>query len=114
MSDLLNKIIGDLEAKKEWREIQARAKALPDEYRMVYDEIKNYVWHGGTGVTDPSNLFKRLVDLFEAGAASGKSVLEVTGNDVAAFVRELLRGEKTLTEDMHEKLNSTIAKKLGK
>lgn len=114
MSDILNKIIGDLEAKKEWKEVQARAKALPEEYRTVYDEIKHYIWNGGAGVVDPSNLFKRLVGLFEEGAASGKHVLEITGDDVAAFVHELLRGEKTLIEDAHEKLNRTIAKKLEK
>lgn len=114
MSDLLNKIIGDLEAKKEWKETEARAKALPEEYRTVYDEVKKYIWHGGAGVVDPSNLFRRLVELFEAGVKDGKHVLEITGDDVAAFVKEQLRGEKTLTEDLHEKLNNAIAKKLGK
>lgn len=114
MSDFLNKILGDLEAKKEWRETESRAKALPGEYRVVYDEIKNYIWHGGAGVVDPSNIFRPLVELFEKSAADGKRVLDVTGDDVAAFVGELLRGEKTLTEDLHEKLNRTIAKKLGK
>lgn len=114
MTDFLSKIIGDLESKKEWKAVEARAKALPEEYRVVYDEIKHYVWQGGTGVIDPSNLFKRLVDLFEEGAKDGKHVLDITGDDVAAFVKELLRGEKTLTEDLQEKLNRTIAKKLGK
>lgn len=114
MSDFLNKILGDLEAKKEWKAVEDRAQALPDEYRMAYDEIKKYVWHGGTGVIDPSNLFKRLVDLFEEGVANSKSVLEVTGDDVAGFVHELLRDEKTITQDLHEKLNNTIANKLGK
>jgi len=114
MNNFLNKIMGDLEAKKEWKAVEARANALPEEYRVVYNEIKNYIWHGGAGVVDPSNLFGRLVDLFEEGAANGKQVLDVTGDDVAAFVKELLRGEKTLTEDLHEKLNRDIAKKLGK
>lgn len=114
MTDFLNKILGDLEAKKEWKATEARAKALPKEYHVVYEEIKHYVWQGGTGVVDPTNLFKRLVDLFEEGSKDGKQVLEVTGDDVAAFVKELLRGEKTLTEDLHEKLNREIAKKLGK
>ena len=114
MTDFINKLIGDLEAKKDWKEVQARTKTLPEEYRMVNEEIKNYVWQGGAGVIDPSNLFKRLVELFEAGARDGKQVLEVTGEDVAAFVKELLRGEKTLTENLQENLNKTIAKKLGK
>lgn len=114
MSNFLNKILGDLEEKKEWKAVQARAKALPQEYRVVYDEIKNHIWQGGAGVTDPSNLFGRVVDLFEEGAASGKHVLEVTGDDVAGFVRGLLQGEKTYLDELNEKLNRDIAKKFGK
>ncbi|HSX00342.1 MAG TPA: DUF1048 domain-containing protein [Patescibacteria group bacterium] len=114
MNDFLNKIIGDLEGKKEWKALEARAKSLPEEYRTVYDEIKHYVWQGGTGIMDPSNMFKQLVDLFEAGAASGKHVMDITGNDVAAFVDGLVRDEKTYTDGLREKLNSTVAKKLQK
>ena len=114
MSDFINKIIGDLEGKKEWKALEARAKALPEEYRAVYDEIKNYVWRGGAGVMDPSNLFKGLVELFEDGAAKGKHVSEVTGDDVAKFVDELIRNERTYADDLREKLNNAIAKKLGK
>jgi DNA-binding ferritin-like protein (Dps family) len=114
MSDFLNKILGDLEQKKEWKEVQARAKALPEEYRTVFDEIKNYIWQGGAMVSNPTNLFKHLVDMFEEGAAAGKHVLDVTGDDVAAFVRELVRGEKTYVDTLHEKLNHTIAEKIKK
>ncbi len=114
MSDFLNKILGDLESKKEWKAVQARAKVLPEEYRTVYDEIKQNVWQGGTGLMDPRGLFKRLVDLFEDGVANGKHVLEVSGDDVAAFVRELVRGEKTYEDELREKLNRAIAKKIGK
>ena len=32
-----------------------------------------------------------LPDLFEKGISEGKEVLEVTGEDVAAFVEELLK-----------------------
>lgn len=112
MNDLLNKIIGDIEGKKEWKAVEARAKALPEEYRAVYDEVKTYVWHGGTGLMDPSNLFKRLVELFEDGAKNGKHVLEITGDDVATFVDGLVRDEETYTDSLREKLNSAIAKNL--
>lgn len=114
MTDFLNKILGDFEAKKEWKEVQARAKALPEEYRTVYEEVKNFVWQGGVGAMDPSNAFKRMVDLFEEGAKDGKHVLDVTGDDVAAFVKSLTNGEKTYEDELREKLNKDIAKKLGK
>ena len=114
MSDLLSKIIGDLEGKKEWKALQARAAALPEDYRFVYDEIKSYIWNGGTELMDPTNVFKRVVDLFEEGAASGKHVLDVTGGDVAGFVEDLARGGRTYLDDQREKLNQAVAKKLGK
>lgn len=114
MNDFINKIIGDLEGKKEWKALETRAKALPEDYQTVYDEVKNYVWHGGTGVMDPSNMFKRMVELFETNAADGKHVLEVTGDDVAAFVDELVRDERTYTDSLREKLNKAVGQKLGK
>lgn len=40
-----------------------------------------------------------LIDLFEEGAADGKSVLEITGEDVAAFVDELLKNTRTYPQD---------------
>lgn len=112
MNDFIKKIIGDLEGKKEWKALEARANKLPEDYKAVYDEIKHFVWQGGTGALDPSNLFKRIVTLFEEGAASGKHVLDITGKDVAAFVSELTRGEKTYVDELKAKLNDTIAKKL--
>ncbi len=114
MSDFLDKILGDLEGKKEWKATEARAKQLPEEYRAVYDEVKHYVWHGGTGSIDPSGLFKQLVELFEDGASAGKHVTEITGSDVAAFVDGLIHDKRTYIDDLREKLNSSVAKKLGK
>lgn len=114
MNDFISKIVGDIEGKKEWKALQVRAKALPEDYRTVYDEIKNYVWHGGTGLMDPSKLFKRLVELFEEGAAAGKNVRDVTGDDIAAFVDSLVRDEKTYTDSLRDSLNHAVTKKLEK
>jgi len=46
MTNLLTKILGD---KKEWNAIQARANALPRGYRIVYGEMKSYMWKTTTG-----------------------------------------------------------------
>ena len=109
MNDFLTKIIGD---KKEWRAIEKRAKALPHDYRIAYEEIKHYLWTR-SGITT-IDAFRVLIDLFEESAANGRQVLEITGNDVAAFCDELVKGEKTYFENLRKKLNSNIAKKLGK
>lgn len=112
MSGFLEKIIGDFEEKKEWREIKARAKALPSDYRTAYEEIQKYLWKtSGLGSIKP---FGSLLDLFEEGAAEGRSVLEITGNDVAAFADELVRGEDSYFEKSRQELNNGILKKLDK
>ena len=54
-----------------------------------------------------------LIDLFEEGASNGKSILEVTGEDVAAFVDELLKNTRTYTDDWRTKLNNEIKNKIG-
>jgi DNA-binding ferritin-like protein (Dps family) len=110
MNSFLKKIIGD---KKEWWSMEARAKALPSDYRIVYDAIKGYMFmlSSGDGM-DTITILKDLLELFETGAADGKRALEVTGEDVAAFCDELLRNAKTLTENWRETMNRDVMKKL--
>ena len=57
-----------------------------------------------------------LIGLFEEGAASGRRVLDITGEDVAVFCDELLRnsGVKLWTERWPQDLNRDITKKFGK
>ncbi len=109
--NFLKKVIGP---KKEWNALEARAKALPGDYQVVYNEIKSYMWNlwrfsAGNDLGDLATL-EDLLGLFEEGAANGKSVLEVTGEDVAAFCDELFHA----TESFRSKLNRDIMKKLGK
>ncbi len=111
MNSFLKRILGD---KKEWKSMEARAKALPRDYQIVYLEIQQYMWKltGGDGM-DIVEILKDLLGLFETGAADGKRALEVTGEDVAGFCDELLRNAKTLTENWREALNRDVMKKLG-
>ena len=111
MSKFLDMVVGSIEDKKEWKSIEAHAKALPHDYRVVYEEIKHYLWNS-SGITT-IDAFRVLIDLFEESAASGRQVLEVTGKDVAAFCDELVKGEKTYFEDLRKKLNNNIEKKIG-
>lgn len=101
--------------KREFKHMQARAKALPEDYAYVYHKIQYHMWgHSGGDGMDMIPIFADLLDLFETGAAEGKPVLEVTGEDVAAFCDELLRNAKTWTGNRNEALNSDIRRKLGK
>ena len=111
MDNFLTRILGD---KKEWKRMEARADALPGDYRIVYGQIKKYLWRftAGDGM-DIVAILKDLLDLFETGAADGKHALDVTGQDVAGFCDELLRGAKTYTEKWHDELNRNVLDKLG-
>ena len=101
--------------KRKFKHMQARAKALPEDYAYVFQKIQYYMWgHSGGSGMEMLPIFADLLDLFETGAAEGKRVLDITGADVAAFCDELLRNAKTWTGNQREAFNRDIQRKLGK
>ncbi|AGX06862.1 MULTISPECIES: DUF1048 domain-containing protein [Bacillaceae] len=110
---IFEKIIGSLDDKREWKAMEARAKALPSEYSAAYKAIQKYMWTAGGGPTDwkgTNRIFTGILDLFEEGAAEGKKVTDLTGEDVAAFCDELVKDEKTWNDKYRKKLNDTIGR----
>lgn len=111
MRDVITKLVGD---KRRWRAMEARAAALPEDYRVLYAEVQKYLWRlssgDGRGTVE---VLDGLLDLFEAGAADGRRALEVTGPDVAGFCDELLQGARTYTQDWRERLNRTVHDRLA-
>ena len=108
----IKKMIRD---KREYKQQMARVEALPDDYRYVFKKIQSYLWKFAAGPGyDMLKIQYDLIGLFEEGAASGRSVLEVTGQDVAAFCDELLRNAETYTDDWRAALNRDISDKLSR
>ena len=104
-----------IRSKREYKQQMARVKALPEDYQYVFKKIQGHMWMFAAGAGyDMMKIHSDLIELFEDGAAEGKSVLEITGEDVAAFCEELLRGANTYTENWREALNRDIQRKLGK
>lgn len=90
MSNILSKMIGD---KKEWRRMEARANALPRDYRVVYVEMKSYMWRFTTGDgMDIVDVLKDVLVEFETAATDGRAALDVTGENVAAYCDARLGG----------------------
>ena len=112
MMEMFKKLIGD---KKEYRMMMARVGALPEDYQFVFKKIQNYMWNfsSGNGM-DMLHMQYELIDLFEAGAAEGRQVLEITGDDVASFADELVANAKTYMVKYREDLNQSIMERLGK
>jgi DNA-binding ferritin-like protein (Dps family) len=110
--EFIKKMIGD---KKEYRTMMARVEALPEDYQFVFKKIQNYMWSfsAGNGM-DMLHIQYELIELFEAGAADGRQVLEITGTDVASFADELVTNAKTYVSKSRDHLNQSIMKQLGK
>lgn len=112
MMEMFKKLIGD---KKEYKMMMARVDALPKDYQFVFKKIQNYMWNfaAGNGM-DMLHIKYELIDLFEAGAAEGRHVLDITGEDVASFADELVANAKTYVAKYREDLNQSIMDQLGK
>jgi len=106
MGNILNKILGDLDEKKAYIQNEKRAKALPPEYAKAYKNIRGYIFNT-SGIFSMEPLIT-LVDIFEEASADGKKVIDITGQDVAAFADELVRGTKSYQDQQREKLNKNM------
>ncbi|MEV8443769.1 DUF1048 domain-containing protein [Actinosynnema sp. NPDC051121] len=91
-----------IEGKRQWRAHVARVKALPPDYRIVYQEMQRYIFKVGPVDLMDGTLLTGIVDFFEEGAATGKGVLELIGNDVAAFCDDLLKDSRTFADVYQE------------
>lgn len=108
----IEKIIGSLDDKRQWKAMEARGKALPSEYRNAYDAIKEYIWTSGSAIDwkDASRIFNSILDLFEEGAAEGKKVPDLIGEDAAAFCDEMVKDSSTWKDKYRKKLNDRIGR----
>ena len=101
--------------KRRYKQMQDRVKALPEDYGFVYRKIEHYMWmHAGGDGMSMIPILADLLELFETGAADGRKVLDITGDDVASFCDELLKNTKQWIENWHDALNRDIQKKLKK
>ncbi|GGX29041.1 DUF1048 domain-containing protein [Streptomyces noursei] len=94
-----------LEGKKQWRAHTARVKALPPDYQIAYKEMQKYFFKVGPIDLPDGTLLSGIVDFFEEGVAAGKGVLELIGNDVAAFCDGLVKDSRTYADIYQESIS---------
>jgi DNA-binding ferritin-like protein (Dps family) len=115
MPEIIVRLRAAIAGKKKWRAHVARVKALPKDYQIVYQEIQNYLFKvGPVELSDGMDLLAGIVDLFEEGAAAGKSVLAVTGNDVAAFCDDLVQDSKTYADSVQASVDRDVRRAVKK
>ncbi|MFJ1749189.1 DUF1048 domain-containing protein [Streptomyces sp. NPDC088116] len=95
-----------IRGKKQWRTHMARVQALPTDYQIVYKEIQRYLFKVGPVDLPDGNPLSGMVDFFEEGAASGKGVLALIGDDVAAFCDGLIKDSRTHADIYQESIGA--------
>lgn len=92
MSNLFEKVTGDLGQKRKWRESQARIKQLPTDYRVAAQAVERYLTYFG-GIADGEVLVKMNEDLaaiFEEAAADKTPIRSLLGENPVEFVEVFL------------------------
>ena len=95
-----------IEGKKQWRAHLARVKALPPDYQIVYKEMQKYLFKVGPVDLADGRLLSGIVEFFEEGVAAGKGVLQLIGNDVAAFCDGLIKDSRTYADIYQESISA--------
>ncbi|MEV4001653.1 DUF1048 domain-containing protein [Actinomadura sp. NPDC049753] len=94
-----------IEGKKQWRAHMARVKALPPDYQIVYKEIQKYLFKVGPVDLLGGPLLSDILDFFEEGVAAGRGVMELLGNDIAAFCDDLIKDSRTFADIYQESIS---------
>ena len=102
---------------REWKAFEARAEALPDDYRAAWGAIKAGLFPRAdfTG-RNLMPILDAALGLLEETAAEGQSVHDVLGEDIAGFCAALAGGEgaRTYRDRWREQLNRNVARKLSR
>lgn len=111
----LDTVIGMRDEKKEYKEYRKKVKALPDDYRIVLEQIEKYSWNFAS---DSSMLQVQyeIYNMFIDAIAENKKVLDVTGDDIVAFTEDVMSalGVNRWDDKIKNKINNNVAKKVHK
>ncbi|GAA3608583.1 hypothetical protein GCM10022419_111910 [Nonomuraea rosea] len=102
---------------REYKAFEARAEALPADYRAAWEEIKGHLMlHGDFTGRNLMPILDGALGLLEETAADGRSIHEVLGDDIAGFCAALAGGEgsRSYRDRWREQLNRNVARKLGR
>ena len=86
MSNVIDKVVGSMADKQQWRQYRSRVAALPAKYRAAVEGLERYMMRAGSQGYDASvQMWEDLVELFEQAASDGTPIRDIVGNDPVAF-----------------------------
>lgn len=99
-----------------YKNFEARTKNLPKDYQVAWEEVQDNLWiYSDFTGRNLIPILEGVLEMFEETSANGQSIKEVLGEDIKEFCTELIGEDSNSFEDKwRKKLNSNIAKKLGK
>jgi DNA-binding ferritin-like protein (Dps family) len=101
---------------REWKAFEARAQALPADYRAAWEQIKGNLPYAGFSGRNLMPIADAALGLLEEASADGQRIHEVLGDDIPGFCTALAggAGARTYRDRWREQLNNNIARKLGR
>ena len=102
---------------RELKGYEARAAALPADYRAAWEQVKGNLFpYADFSGRNLMPILDGALGLLEEAAADGQSVDEVLGEDIRGFCAALAGGEgaRTYRDRWREQLNGNVARKLGR
>ncbi len=100
---------------REWKAHEARAEALPTDYRAAWDQIKVHLLpYGDFTGRNLMPILDGVLGLLEETSGEGQSVQDVLGDDLPGFCAALAGGEgaRTFRDRWRDQLNRNVARKL--
>jgi DNA-binding ferritin-like protein (Dps family) len=102
---------------REWKAFEARAEALPPDYRAAWEQIKVHLFpYAGFTGRNLMPILDGALELLEEAAADGLSIHQVLGDDVRGFCAALAGGEgaRSYRDRWRDRLNKRVARRLGR
>jgi DNA-binding ferritin-like protein (Dps family) len=102
---------------REWKALEARAGALPADYRAAWAQVKVHLFpYGGFTGRNLMPIMDNALGLLEEAAADGQDIHEVLGDDIKGFCAALAGGEgaRSYRDRWRAQLNRKVARKLGR
>lgn len=101
---------------REFKRFEARAEALPADYRAAWTQIKmNLFAYGDFTGRNLMPILDGVLGLLEETAADGLNIHDVIDEDIAGFCAALTggKGARSHRDRWREQLNRNVARKLA-